>query len=217
MADETHMTGQQSASTPPLPAREQPAPPRPPARGRRTATAVGAVLLVLVLLIAVAVLLGRGILGSADTAAQGQESAVAQTAQAGAAAPAVTQTPPAEPVEVPLTDVFTFRDIFEPVVKPASTTQGGSGEGSETTQTGGSEETSETPSASENTLLLQDITVTDGVPTAVLVWNGTTYSAAEGDQVDDSPWKVLEIQDSTVVMLYGDTQVVLSVGQAVSK
>ena len=48
-------------------------------------------------------------------------------------------------------------------------------------------------------------------------WNGTTYTLAEGEQVDDSPWKVLEINSDSVVMLFGDTRITLSTGQGITK
>ncbi len=205
-------------TTSPAPWPPEPAPPQRSGRRRSSLLAIGAVALVIVLVVVLVVLIGRGMMGSGSET-EDTASAAAQTAQT-AAPPATAATPPPpEPAQVPLTDVFTFRDIFVPVVKPASTTDGGSGNGggTEPTSTGGSGETSETAGLPANTLLLQDITVSDGEPTAVLVWNGTTYNANEGDQVDDSPWQVLEIRDSSVVMLYGDTQVVLSVGQAVTK
>lgn len=145
--------------------------------------------------------------------ATGPSSAAAETVQT----PATTSTTAAAaeaPAQVPLTEVFTFRDIFEPLVKPVSTSTD-TGESSETTTTGSSNDNGS--GASANSILLQDVTVEDGEPTAVVVWEGETYHLQEGDQVDGSPWEVLDIRDSSVVMLYGDTQVVLSVGQQVSK
>ncbi len=51
----------------------------------------------------------------------------------------------------------------------------------------------------------------------VFVWNGVTYTEGAGGTIDSSPWKVLEVNSDSVVMLYGDTQVTLTVGQGVSK
>lgn len=148
---------------------------------------------------------------SGNGIATGPSSAAAQTVQ-----PSTTATTTAAaadaPAQVPLTEVFTFRDIFEPLIKPVSTST--NTDSNPTTSSAGNDNGS---GASANSILLQDVTVEDGVPTAVVVWEGETYHVQEGDQIDGSPWQVLDIQDSSVVMLYGDTQVVLSVGQQVSK
>jgi type IV pilus biogenesis protein PilP len=150
---------------------------------------------------------GRGLVG-------GPSSAAAQTVQQPTtAAPSTVATVIAdEPPEVALTEVFTFRDIFEPLIKPVAST--GSSSESSPTPPGSNDSGS---GASENSILLQDITVSNGQPTAVVVWEGETYEVQEGDQVDSSPWKVLSIESSSVVMLFGDTQVTLSVGQELSK
>ena len=175
--------------------------------------AIGAVLLLLILAVAAGaffVFFG-GSSGSTQIPlapqSVGAEQALAQSSPA-ATAPASSQPTitPVEPAEVPLTDVFTFRDIFEPLAKAPSTTS------STTTTT-----TTETTETSNNTILLQDIISENGEPHAVLVWNGTTYTLAEGEQVGDSPWSVLEIDSDSVIMLYGDVQVSLSIGQAITK
>ncbi len=51
----------------------------------------------------------------------------------------------------------------------------------------------------------------------MFVWNGTTYTAGAGEVIGSSPWKVVEVGTDSVVMLYGDTQVTLSLGQGISK
>lgn len=147
---------------------------------------------------------------SGDGIATGPSSAAAQTVQPSTTA-TTTATAADAPAQVPLTEVFTFRDIFEPLIKPVSTSTNTSGD---STQTADNDNGS---GASANSILLQDVTVEDGVPTAVVVWEGETYHVQEGDQIDGSPWQVLDIEDSSVVMLFGDTQVVLSVGQQVAK
>jgi type IV pilus biogenesis protein PilP len=191
---------------------DEPAPPRG-AKGRggmagssKGKILIGAVLLLAVVVAAVAVFLLSGQSKSADDTAGGVTTANAAASTAATAAAPASESAQA-PAEVPLDDVFTFRDIFVSLVQPESTPQ------SSDTSTG----TTGTTETSAGTILLQDITVENGEPTAVLVWNGTSYSVQEGDQIDGSPWKVLEIRDDSVVMLYGDTQVVLSVGQAISK
>ena len=171
---------------------------------------IGAVLLLAVVAAAFAVFMLFGQSESDDPGATGAistQSAVASDASS-TAAPATTSEAVPAPPEVPIDEVFTFRDIFVPLVKA---------ETSSPTTSDTSDTPEGTPETSAGTILLQDITVENGEPTAVLVWDGKTYSAQEGDQIDDSPWKVLEIGSDSVVMLYGDTQVVLSVGQAISK
>jgi hypothetical protein len=171
---------------------------------------IGAVLLLAVVAAAVAVFLlfGQGQSADEDSVRGLTTPNAAASDTSSAASPAPAAQSAQAPAEVPLDEVFTFRDIFVPLVKPASNPQ--SSDTASGTPAG-------TPATSDGTILLQDITVENGEPTAVLVWNGTSYSVQEGDQVGDSPWKVLEIRDDSVVMLYGDTQVVLSVGQAISK
>ncbi len=63
------------------------------------------------------------------------------------------------------------------------------------------------------------VSTVDGEPVAELVWNGQTYTLSEGESIPNSPWKVLSIDttNGTVVMLYGDSRVTLTVGQGISK
>jgi type IV pilus biogenesis protein PilP len=115
---------------------------------------------------------------------------------------------PTNPPEQPLEDTFTFRNVFAPTVKPPA-------------EVVASSESSETSSATstngpEDTLILKSIQVEDGVQKATFEWNGAEYTVAEGDTVDSSPWKVLEISSDSVVMLFGDSRVTLTVGQGFS-
>ncbi len=130
----------------------------------------------------------------------------------------VTQTPPAAtsttetaaPQQRPspkLENAFTFRNIFSPSVKPAVPA-------SPTADTTGTAGGVDVP---PNTLYLQDVITVDGEEVAVLAWNGQTYQAGDGDRLGDTPWQVLSIDGDTVVMLYGDSRVTLTVGQAVGK
>jgi hypothetical protein len=128
-------------------------------------------------------------------------SSVAATVPAGS-------TPVVEPAEIPLSSSFTFRNVFAPSVKPSEPAA------AETTTTSSSSAGStNTP----DTLYLIDIVSTDGVPQGVFVWNGVTYTEGAGGVIDSSPWKVLEVGTDSVLMLYGDTQVTLTVGQGISK
>jgi hypothetical protein len=113
-----------------------------------------------------------------------------------------------EPPQKPLSASFTFRNVFAPSIKapvPASAEASSSG-----TSTSGSTD-------SPDTLYLIDIVTTDSGRQGVFVWNGVTYTEGAGGVIDSSPWKVLEVGSDSVLMLYGDTQVTLSLGQGVSK
>lgn len=121
---------------------------------------------------------------------------------------AATATP-VEPVERSLASTFTFRNIFAPTVKRSFEVAAES-----STDTSGANPAS-VPS---NTLFLVDIAPDEsGVEKAVFIWNDQTYVVGEGAQVGTSPWKVLQINADSVLMLYGDSQVTLSVGQGVGK
>jgi len=117
-----------------------------------------------------------------------------------------------KPPELPMDDTFTFRNVFAPTVKPpvAKTTSSDSEDSS-------SSDTSSSTDVPKNTLLLKSIVSSDGKKVASLYWNGKVYKCNEGDQVDDSPWKVLTIYSDSVLMLYGDSRVTLTVGQGFSK
>lgn len=112
---------------------------------------------------------------------------------------------PVEPDEIPLSDIFTFRDVFEPLVKPAPVSE----------ETSASGETSGTVEGEAGTLYLQNIVVEDGVSKAVLQYNGTIYTLPQGGVIPGTPWQVLSIGSTSVVMLYGDSQISLSVGQGI--
>lgn len=115
---------------------------------------------------------------------------------------------------VPLQDSFTFRNIFRPTVSPPSTKTADAGDGAsgDTSGTGGG-----TVSYPDDTLVLLSIKTVDGEPVGTFYWNGTEYTAGQGDRLGETPWRVIEISGSSAVMQYGDTRVTLSVGQGLSK
>ncbi len=119
---------------------------------------------------------------------------------------------PENPAERSLASTFTFRNVFAPTVKRTY-------EAEATSDTASADGTSTGASVDvpANTLYLQSIISENGEPKAVFIWNGETYTVGEGEQVADSPWKVLQINSDSVLMLYGDSQVTLSVGQGVGK
>ncbi len=116
-----------------------------------------------------------------------------------------------KPATPPLDETFTFRNIFAPTVKPpvasttASTTTGSTGSGSVPTD------------LPADTLYLQSVTSVNGILVATFLWNDTVYLVAEGDTLPGTPWKVLSLSETGAVMLYGDTQVSISVGQGITK
>lgn len=151
------------------------------------------------------------------------------------ATPGTASAEPAVPKSTkPLSTTFVFRDIFKPTLKQVSVAGGSTG-GTGTGTDGGTGTTDGTGTSNgdgdgngddgngdqtnvpEDTLVLIGVTTEDGEPVAQLYWNGTTYALGEGDQLGDTPWQVLEINGNTVVMLFGDSRVTLSVGQGVSK
>lgn len=105
-------------------------------------------------------------------------------------------------------EVFTFRDIFKPLAGEAAVTP--SGAGNETS-------TVDTSEYAAGTLYLVAISTSGDAPVAQMVWDQKELSLSEGDIIAGTPWKVLDIRTDDVIMLYGDQQVVLSIGQGISK
>ena len=153
-------------------------------------------------------------------------------AKSGASATATAQAP-VEPTRVPLNDSFTYRpNIFAPTVSlPASLTAATSAAVASATPvagttggatpvagtTGGVVSTVVVPKVPANTLFLESIASVGGAKQATLVWNGKLYLVGAGDVVGDTPWKVLSISGTSVVMLFGDDRVTISVGQGLTK
>jgi hypothetical protein len=124
-----------------------------------------------------------------------------------------TGAPIIDPPRKPLESTFTFRNVFAPTVKrptEATLTAG-------STTSGSSSTSGDTVDVPDDTLFLESIQSADGEKTATLIWNDQKYTVGEGDTISGTPWQVLEINDESVVMLYGDTEVTLTVGQGLSK
>lgn len=171
----------------------------------------------LVLVIGVLAVIALGFLGSSG----GNDVATAPSTPSGDAS--VTKPPTAVvsvtvPDDVELEDVFTYRDVFVPtIVLTSSTTTSTSTSTSNSTSSSSTNTSNSNSNVPADTLVLEDIATEDGNPVAVLSWNGQTYTLEEGESIPDTPWQVLEINSSTVVMLYGDQRITLSVGVGVSK
>lgn len=113
--------------------------------------------------------------------------------------------------EVANSEIFTFRDIFVPLIKPLP---------DETTTTSTTTSTTTTDTVtptSNNTLYLDGVVTQNAVLMAVLRYNGSSYTLGPGGVIPNSPWEVLRVSSTTVTMLYGDVQVTLSVGQGITK
>lgn len=111
--------------------------------------------------------------------------------------------------EVKNAEVFTFRDIFDPLLKPIP-------EPSAPSTTTPSATDTETPYA-QGVLYLDGVVTEDGVLKAVLRYNGQTYTLGPGEGIPGTPWEVLRVSSTSVTMLYGDVQVTLAVGQGITK
>lgn len=79
------------------------------------------------------------------------------------------------------------------------------------------EEPASSTDTSSTALTLVDITTSNGEKVAVVKLGGQTYTVGEGDQVGTSDWQVVTIHTSSVVFLYGDETITISLGQGTSK
>ncbi|MBC7267001.1 MAG: hypothetical protein H5T75_08550 [Coriobacteriia bacterium] len=127
------------------------------------------------------------------------------------ATPTAGEQPASPAPAVSYDEVFRFRDIFDPLIKPVEETSAEPTPSETTTDTG------DVTDYAADTLYLISISTTGDTPSAVMVWDRQQYTLQEGDAIPDSPWRLLEIRTTSVVMLYGDQQVVLSVGQGIQK
>lgn len=112
-------------------------------------------------------------------------------------------TRPLAPVpDVDNSEVFTPRDPFEPVMLPASAT----------TPT-----TSSTASgtADPNTLTLNQIVEENGVRKGVFAVGADSYTAGAGERLGSTPWLVVSVAQYSTTMMFGDTQVGLTIGEGV--
>jgi tetrahydromethanopterin S-methyltransferase subunit F len=110
--------------------------------------------------------------------------------------------------EVANSEIFTFRDIFEPLIKPAAE-QAASG--------GSTTETDTVTARTDDTLYLNEVITRDGELVAVMMLGDDAYELSEGESIPDSPWRVLRITSTQVTMLYGDAQVIIGVGEGITK
>ncbi len=115
-------------------------------------------------------------------------------------APASAQSTAAAVPDVQNRRVFTPRNPFEPVFLPA---------------THKATATTSNASTDPNTLTLTDIVEENGVRKGVFSLGGTTYTVGAGERLGSTPWQVVSLSATSATMMYGDSQVVLTVGQGV--
>lgn len=101
-------------------------------------------------------------------------------------------------------EVYEYKDPFKPLITRPETVAP-TGEATAAATTG------PTP------LALEDIYTENGVEYAQIKYGGTVYRVKEGEQVGDSPYKVLSIDSSSVTLLYGDDRLTLRVGEEIVK
>ena len=109
---------------------------------------------------------------------------------------------PVEPEPVALSEVFTFRDIFVPLIVIVEEEE--------------DLEEQEYPDIDPDTLYLHEIVEREDGLYAVLIWQNQPTEVPLLGEILGSPWRVLEINTDSVTMLYGDEQITLIVGQAIS-
>jgi hypothetical protein len=200
MSDESQVSAQEEV----LPA----APVTPPDSGGKVkaffATTGGRVLLIVLAVTALLTVLGIVsviALGALGMSLWGQAVDQVPVVAPSTTPPATVATPTVAPAVavVPNEDVFTPRDPFTQIIIPAD-------------QLGFGVDTS---ADDANTLTLIEIVTDNGIRKAVLTLGSTTYTQAAGERLGDTPWQVVSIGNANVVMLYGDSQMTLTVGQGV--
>ncbi len=172
--------------------------------GRALLIVGGVVVLLAIVGVAVYFVLGSNLFGvpsqsTPPVATTGTAVAVASTANSVVATSTSATEAPVPDIEN--RDVFSPRDPFVPV---APATIGSSSSSSES----GSE---------SSALTLTDIDTSNGVREAVFTYKGTTYTVKNGDTIGSSPWKVITVGSTTVVMEYGDVEVTFSLGEGITK
>lgn len=186
-----------------------------PAPAPRSGSSLGAVLLALGALVVIGGIVAALALFVFTDKPADIEVRTPQTPASSESSGTVSPTTPAgtKVAAVGNDQVFTFRDVFEPLLKPVKQTTTSTTTNTSTTTT----TPVDTDDYSANTLYLIDIVTEGGVQKAVMVWDKEEMKLAEGQSISGTPWKVLDIRESSVIMLFGDQQVVLTMGQGIQK
>jgi hypothetical protein len=126
-----------------------------------------------------------------------------------------TPTPDGETTGTPLLEssetitdsyqLYEFKDPFRPL-EASESTSSASTTGSESQST-----------SSGEILELKEIFQQEGSYYARIQYGSIEYIVTKDDQIGNSPYKVIEITSSNVTLLYGDDQIVLSIGEQIIK
>jgi hypothetical protein len=177
---------------------------------------VGGVALLVLLGIAGAILavFASGLLnsGSVATTSTTTKSSVGASTQVGAVAIVY-------PPEKPLQSTFTFRNIFAPTVKPAIVPTESTTPAETPTETVPSTDVTSPTVEPVSILTLVRIRQVGDAHVGDFTLDGTAYDGVgNGGTIGSSPWKVIEVlDDNSCLMLYGDAQQTITVGQSISK
>lgn len=121
----------------------------------------------------------------------------------------LTQAAQAAP-PVPNSEVFTFRNVFVPLVQASSTTTATTADAS-----GSSTETA--TAAPANTLYAQGVVTEGAVTKVILKYGSSTYTLGPGETVPGTGWKVVSVSSTSVGMQYNGVNYTLSIGQGLTK
>lgn len=189
--------------------------------GKVIIVAVPLVIIAIIFLVVFMVVLNNNPETGSSTAAN-QLPAASSSSSPTAEQNAGETTPPAneekEPTYSENLDVFQPRDPFQsPIEEETATT---TAPASSTTETASSTSTSTANTSSQTAtklLLLESTYNKDGQMYARMKYGEDSYEVKAGDQIDTSSYKVLKVENSSVILLYGDDQLTLAVGQEVYK
>jgi len=104
-------------------------------------------------------------------------------------------------------EVYEYKDPFEPLVGESSSSTSGTSTAASETE----------PSSGVLILALEDIYTEDGVKYASIRYGSTVYKVTEGDRIDDSPYQLISIGEESVILLYGEDQLEVRLGQEIIK
>jgi hypothetical protein len=194
-------------------------------RGGRLVLIGGAVAILLVVAgIAAAVLIAvLGVFGGKPAAVVTPVPAATTTNTSAAVTPA-PESSAATITIAPITnsDVYTVRDPFQPLIENpvATATAEPSGSTTPSTNTSGSSGGSGTTTGTagnEDTLVLLAVVTESGEYKGKFQIGNAIYVAGAGEQLGTTPWQVVSVESNSAVVLYGDEQLTLVVGQSLSK
>ncbi|HZD59503.1 MAG TPA: type IV pilus biogenesis protein PilP, partial [Anaerolineae bacterium] len=163
--------------------------------------------------------------GSPETTGTPNASKVATgTPETTGTAKATTETA-AEETETVLTkyDLSGYKDPFKPLFSAAEINNGTTTDGSNVSNTSNTSSTNQstsnpvTSNVDSHQLSLVRIVDQNGQRYATVSYQGQEYTVKEGDQIAGSPFKVTDIGDGSITLLYGDDRLTLQLGDEIIK